>query len=127
MHASLVRSAKGAIPLHAVTAGNLKRWLPTRSRREAEWIRATNFSAKEYELLLVPGGGGLASAILGLGEAHDPLALAAFSESLPPGVYALGDVPQEVGGARGALGWVLGTYRFDRYRKKEARPLPKLV
>lgn len=127
MHASLVRSAKGAIPLHAVKADNLKRWLPTRGKREAEWIAAANFTAKEYELLLVPGGGGLASAVLGLGSGHDPLALAAFSESLPAGLYAFGDVPAEVGGLRGALAWVLGTYRFDRYRKKSARPLPKLA
>jgi leucyl aminopeptidase len=127
MHASLVRSAKGAIPLHAVEAGNLKRWLPTRAKREADWIRAANFMAREYELLLVPGGGGLASAILGLGAGDDPLALATFSESLPAGVYAFGDVPPEVGGAHGALAWILGTYRFDRYRKKDARPLAKLV
>jgi leucyl aminopeptidase len=127
MHASLVRSAKGAIPLHAIKAGNLKRWLPTRSKREADWIRAANFTAREYELLLVPGSAGLASAILGLGAGHDPLALAAFAETLPPGTYALGDLPAEIAGARGALGWVFGTYRFDRYRKKEARPLPKLI
>jgi leucyl aminopeptidase len=127
MHVSLVRSAKGAIPLHAVKADNLKRSIPTRAKREAEWIAAANFTAKEYELLLVPGSGGLASAVLGLGSGHDPLALAAFSESLPAGVYAFGDVPAEVGGARGALAWVLGTYRFDRYRKKSARQVPKLV
>jgi leucyl aminopeptidase len=127
MHVSLVRSAKGAIPLHAVKADNLKRSIPTRAKREAEWIAAANFTAKEYELLLVPGSGGLASAVLGLGSGHDPLALAAFSESLSAGVYAFGDVPAEVGGARGALAWVLGTYRFDRYRKKSARQVPKLV
>ena len=37
----------------------------------------------------------------------------------PQALYALGDVPAEFGGARGALAWVLGTYRFDRYRKKQ--------
>ena len=128
MHASLVKSAKGAIPLHAVKSDNLKRWLHTRSRREADWIRAANFAGKEHELLLVPNAtGGLASAVLGLGSGHDPLAFAAFSESLPAGVYQFGDVPPELGGARGALAWVLGTYKFDRYRKKAARALPRLV
>jgi leucyl aminopeptidase len=128
MHASLVRSARGAIPLHAVKADSLKRWLPTRGKREAEWLRAASFTAKEYELLLVPNATGrLAAAVLGLGAGHDPLALAALSESLPHGTYALGDVPPEVGGVRGALGWVLGTYTFDRYRKKQARQFPKLV
>jgi leucyl aminopeptidase len=128
MHASLVRSARGAIPLHAVKADNLKRWLPTRGKREAEWLRAANFAAKEYELLLVPNAsGGLAAAVLGLGGGRDPLALAAFSESLPQGTYVLGDVPAELAGARAALGWVLGTYKFDRYRKKQPRQFPKLV
>ncbi|MBV9571994.1 MAG: leucyl aminopeptidase family protein [Alphaproteobacteria bacterium] len=127
MHASLVKSAKGAIPLHAVKSDNLKRWLHARSRREADWIRAANFKAREQELLLVPNAaGGLASAVLGLGTGKDPLAFAIFSESLPAGIYQFGDVPSELGGAGGALAWVLGTYRFDRYRKG-ARPLPRLV
>src|SRR4051812_18632085 len=113
MHASLVRSARGAIPLHAVKSTDLKRWLPARGKREAEWLRAADFSAKQYELLLVPNAaGGLASAVLGLGSGGDPLAVAAFSESLPHGTYALGDVPAEVGATRAALAWILGTYKF---------------
>ncbi|HEY4113541.1 MAG TPA: leucyl aminopeptidase family protein [Rhizomicrobium sp.] len=128
MHASLVRSAKSAIPLHAVASDHLKRWLPTRGKREVEWLRAVNFSAKDDELLLVPNAnGGIASAILGLGKGLDPLVLAAFSEQLPPGTYSFGDVPQEFAGERGALAWILGTYKFDRYRKKNARALPKLA
>ncbi|HEX3942808.1 MAG TPA: leucyl aminopeptidase family protein, partial [Rhizomicrobium sp.] len=119
--------AKRAIPLHAVTSANLKRWLPTRSKREAEWARNANFAAKQYELLLVPGANGVASAVMGLGVGDDPLAVASFSEMLPPNIYAFGDVPQDLGGARGALAWVLGTYRFDRYQKKQARQLPKLI
>ncbi|HUJ45903.1 MAG TPA: leucyl aminopeptidase family protein [Rhizomicrobium sp.] len=128
MHASLVRSAKSAIPLHAVTSDHLKRWLPTRGKREADWLKAANFSAREHELLLVPNASGaISAAVLGLGKGIDPLALAAFSESLPQGTYALGDVPQDHGGERGALAWILGTYKFDRYRKKNTRQLPKLV
>jgi leucyl aminopeptidase len=110
-----------------VTSDNLKRWLPTRGKREAEWVGAANFTAKQYEVLLVPGVNGVASAVLGLGSGGDPLALAAFSEILPPGIYTLADVPAEIGGARGALAWVLGTYQFDRYRKKQSRQWPKLV
>jgi leucyl aminopeptidase len=127
MHSSLVKSAKRATPLHAVTSTNLKRWLPTRGKREVEWAGAANFTGKQYEVLLVPGANGVASAILGLGTGGDPLAIAAFSEMLPPGIYSLGDVPPEIGADRGALAWVLGTYRFDRYQKKQARQLPKLA
>jgi leucyl aminopeptidase len=128
MHASLVRSAKGAIPVHAIKSDNLKSWLSKRPKRESEWIRSTKFSAKEGELVLVPGASGtVSSVVLGLGKGGDPLILAAVSESLPFGVYACGDIPKEVGGARGALAWVLGMYKFDRYRRSRIARTPKLV
>jgi len=127
MHSSLARSAKGAIPLHAVRAGDLKRWLSARARREAEWVKASGFAAKDGELLLVPKADGkLAFAVLGLGEGRDVLALAAFSERLGPGTYALAGVPEEMGATTAALAWILGTYKFTRYRKN-AKAHPKLV
>jgi len=127
MHSSLAKSAKGAIPLHAVKAADLKRWLSARPKREAEWLKAAGFSAKEGELLLAPKPDGkLAFAVLGLGDGRDALALAAFSERLPHGTYALADAPQEMGGNNAALAWILGTYKFTRY-KKNAKANPKLV
>ena len=54
------------------------------------------------------------------------MALAAFSERLPDGVYRIGEVPEFCGGARAALAWALGLYAFDRYRKPKKRNL-KLV
>jgi leucyl aminopeptidase len=127
MHESLVRSAKGATPLHAVRASDLSRWLSKRSSRESAWLKNTGFGAKDHELALVPDGkGGLASAVLGLGKGTDKLALAQFSESLPQGSYAFGDVAEGFGDANGALAWILGTYQFTRYRKG-ARKFPKLM
>lgn len=128
MHACLVKSAKGATPLHAVKAADLERFLGRRPKREADWLKNAGFAAKAGELLLVPDAhGGLAFAVLGLGKEEDPLALAAFSERLPQGTYVLGEVPGEAGGARGALAWLLGTYDFTRYRKNAKKKHPKLV
>ncbi len=127
MHPSLVRSAKNAVKLHAVKAADLKRWLAARPKREAAWLKSAGFAGKDGELALVPSAsGGVASAVLGLGKGEDPLALATFSEHLPQGTYALGDVPEGFGGARGAIAWALGTYRFARYRKQKTE-VPKLV
>ena len=124
MHSSLAKSAKGAIPLHAVKASDLKRWMGARGKREAQWLKAAGFSAREGELLLVPAADGrIAFAVLGLGEGRDRFALAAFSEQLAAGTYALADVPD---GADAALAWILGTYKFTRY-KKNAKEHPKLV
>src|SRR5580704_7731386 len=127
MHPSLARSAKNATKLHAVKAADLKRFLAARPKRESAWLQKAGFSAKDGELFLVPDAkGGVASAVLGLGKGSDRLALAAFSENLPQGTYALGDIPEGFGGAQGALAWALGTYSFTRYRKS-GREFPKLV
>jgi leucyl aminopeptidase len=127
MHPSLVRRAKHAVPLHAVAQADLKAWLARRSARDSRWLRNAGFAAKSGELALIPSAdGGLAAAALGLGNADDPLALATFAESLPPRTYALADVPKKVAGEHAALGWILGTYAFDRYRKNMRVP-PKLV
>jgi leucyl aminopeptidase len=127
MHPSLVRSAKNAVKLHAVKSADLKRWLGLRPKREANWLKSAGFAGKDGELALVPAAsGGIAAAVLGLGKGDDALAFATFSENLPHGTYALGDVPKGFGGARAALAWALGTYRFARYRKS-TREIPKLV
>lgn len=127
MHTSLVKNAKGAVALHAVKAADLKAWRAKRPKREAQWLEASGFAAKDGELALIPSTGGtLACAVLGLGKGEDKLALASFSESLPQGTYALGDVPAEFAGTRAALAWLLGTYSFARYRKNK-KSFPKLV
>jgi leucyl aminopeptidase len=126
-----VKSAKGAVPLHAVKAADLKRWLASRPAREQDWLKAANFSAKDGEMTLIPGARGVAGAVLGLGKGTDKFALAQFSEQLPKGTYAFGNVAEEHGGINGVLAWILGTYVFGRYRrsgKREARlVLPKGV
>jgi leucyl aminopeptidase len=123
-----VHAADHAVPLHAVRVKDLERFLAACPESEARWLRSADFKAKENELVLIPDGkGAVASCILGLGRGSDPLALAAFSERLPPGDYALGDVPEELGAARAALAWALGTYSFDKYRGHSKKEQPRLV
>jgi leucyl aminopeptidase len=120
MHASLAKSARGAIALHAVTTKDLKAWLSRRQKREVAFLKATDFAAKEGEMRLVPGTSGeLAFAVLGLGGGTDIFSAAVFSEQLPAGVYRFETVPEAQGGANGALAWVLGTYSYSRYRKNK--------
>jgi leucyl aminopeptidase len=121
MHASFVKSAKGSIPLHAVAAKDLKGFLA-----RFPYLKASGFTAREGELRLLAGKSGLSAAVLGLGKSTDALALAAFSESLPDGVYKLGEVPAFCGGAQAVLAWALGLYQFSRYKKPSKRA-PKLV
>ena len=128
MHASLVRSARNAVALHAVTASGLKAWLAKRGRRERTFLEAAGFDAGEGKLRLVPdASGGVGFAVLGLGAGNDALALAAFSEQLPAGTYRFEFVPPAMAGATGALAWALGTYSFARYRKTKKRDVKLLL
>jgi len=122
MHVSFAKTARNAVPLHAVATGDLKSWLA-----RTPFLKASGFTARDGEVRLVPNArGDIAAAVLGLGKSKDTLALAAFSESLPDGTYRLGDVPDWCGGAHAALAWALGTYEFARYKKPKKRAL-KLV
>ncbi|HEY3778220.1 MAG TPA: leucyl aminopeptidase family protein [Rhizomicrobium sp.] len=127
MHDCLVTRAKSAVPLDAVKRPDLEGWLSRQSAHDANWLRRAGFAAKDGEILLLPAGeGNVSSAVLGLGEERDPLALAAFSEMLPEGTYLLREIPEGLGGTNGTLAWMLGTYSFDRYRKSN-RNVPKLL
>lgn len=127
MHASLVRRATDAIPLDAIRPQQIKAWLARQDAYDATWLQATRFTGKAGELRLVPSRSGkIGFGVLGMGEERDLLGLAAFSESLPEGVYAFRDVPKEWAGTTAILAWLLGTYTFDRYRKRNKR-LAKLA
>ena len=121
MHASFTKNARGAIPLHAVTTSGLAAFLKKRNKRDATWLKASGFGAKDGELRMVPNASGaIAFAVMGLGKGGDSLALAHFSEQLPAGTYAFGEIPADIGGLSGALAWALGTYQFARYKKARA-------
>jgi leucyl aminopeptidase len=122
MHASLARtSTKGAVTLNAVTAADAAAWLAR--HRDGALARASGFSGAEGTLAPLSNRDGTITAwVLGLGgmgkeKGRDAFALAAAAEKLPAGLYRLGEVPDWCGGAHAALAWIMGGYRFARYRK----------
>ena len=120
MHSSLASSAKGAIPLHAVSAREAKGWLARQKR--SGLVRASDFTGAAGALAALPDAkGGIAAWVLGLGDGRDAFALAAAASNLPAGLYRLGEVPEFCGGVHAALAWLMGGYVFDRYKKKTAR------
>ena len=85
------------------------------------WIEQSGFSASPGELQLLPGGdGSLFGALFGVGEdlSLTPLIAGTLAKKLPAGDWYL-DNPGEHA-LSCALGFGLGSYRFDRYRKKSA-------
>ena len=129
MHPGLAARATAAISLHAVTAREARAWLANDKSRgkQRRPLSAMGFTGASGQLMALPDAGGNVRAwVLGLGEGRDAFALALAAEKLPAGTYRLGDVPDRCGGANAALGWLMGGYAFDRYKKKK-RTTPRLV
>jgi leucyl aminopeptidase len=118
-----------ALPLHAVTPAGLDALLATLPAEQAAFLRASRFAAKAQDLRLLPGGAGLAGAVLGLGadpvEAARPWAFGGAPCALPEGTtWRIEGAPDP---AAAVLGWCLGAYRFRRLKSDAGRAAAQLV
>jgi len=110
-------STADALPLHVVTRDSLASWRATQPANVGAWLDAQGFDASPFSSITLPGSdGGIAGAVIGVGDALDPFAYGHAPYALPARTFALaGELPDD---ARNALqlGWGLGAYRFNRYR-----------
>lgn len=117
------RATAGTIPVTPVAAAGLEAWAAAADGRAANWLRATGFKAKPGEIALVPDEkGGIARVLLGV-ESAGRIGLWEFAGlpgALPQGRYAVDAEIDPADATRAALGWALGTYRFDRYTSMPA-------
>lgn len=115
--------AADARAVHLVTRESLAD-LPLNEAARA-WVEASGFTAAPGKLLLLPGEGGrISGALLGMAdrrEAFSPLATGALARALPDGAWQFAKAPHEPELA--ALGLMLGSYSFTRYRKAESRDI----
>lgn len=89
---------------------------------DAGWAAVNGFSGDAGILVVPDGSGGIARVLVGTGADapdRDFWAIAGLSESLPEGTYKLAEEPAEPAATRMALGWALGSYVFDRYKKRK--------
>jgi leucyl aminopeptidase len=126
---SLIEDDPGAVPIIALSKTGFDTWREQASAHEREWVAATGFSAEPGKLSLVPDKEGrLGRVLVGLPEEGSAMwTLAGFSETAPSGAYRLDAVPEGTDASHLALGWALGTYAFDLYRKKEKKDGAKLA
>lgn len=112
-----------ALPVHMVTAETFQDLRLDVSH--AAWAKANGFSGKEGQLLVLPGKDGLAAgALFGApvdGNGFASLATGALARQLPEGDWYFAAAPEHPDLA--ALGVILGSYQFDRYKKSKPRAL----
>ena len=123
--------AAPSLPLHVIASDSLPDWVGGPGAAWAGWLAASEFEAGLGEVRLLPGPIGVAGAVIGLGTAKARLrtrfGLAKAVAALPKGAWHLAGKLAEADAKEAALGWLLASYRFDRYRPKKAAPdLPLL-
>jgi leucyl aminopeptidase len=111
------------ITLTPVAKSGFTAWQKKQPKRAAAWIAAGGFKADPGAVLLLPSGGkgdsAVGGALVGVDGDGDIWSWGAAAERLAAGRYALDETVPDAAAARAALGWALGSYRFDRYRKSE--------
>jgi leucyl aminopeptidase len=85
---------------------------------------AAEFKGKAGQVLVVPGSDGATVRVLfGIGDAArvEAMAFRALPARLPAGDYHIEGAPDRLDAAAIALAFALGSYGFDRYRKKREK------
>jgi leucyl aminopeptidase len=125
MHPAFATRGGTAVPIWFVTDATwpvLRQALDQSARSFAD---ASGFEPKPAECLLLPGAAGLSGVLFGLespGKAQrDPFLTGRLPALLPAGAYRFGNSPPD--SRLAALGFALGSYRFGRYRKHDAKEM----
>ncbi|MEZ5477588.1 MAG: leucyl aminopeptidase family protein [Thiolinea sp.] len=119
---------ENSTPIRLIVPTRLEEVLAGLPKAARNWVGASRFQAKAGEYCLIPDEEGLPALVLvGLVPDEGLLwSLAALPASLPEGDYHLeGDWADE-DISQAALGWGLGSYRFEQFRKAAEAVEPRL-
>lgn len=107
-----------ATPIVLVTTANYSRAAKKLTEKQRNWLTANAFTAKPGGLCGVPGeDGSVERYFVGIDNIEDPFAVADLPKRLPEGEYALEGTGVRSSLESLAIGWGLGSYVFNRYKK----------
>lgn len=123
----LTQPPADAIALIPVAEANYSAWRQRQGTALQRWLDHTGFAARAGSSCLIPADGQRVDAIVvGVDPTAAPWQLAGLATSLPPGDYRLEDDWDGVTRTQAALGWLLGSYQFDRYKTLQ-KPAARLA
>ena len=120
-------SGEEAIPVWPITEEILPVWSASLPEAQSNWVEQHSFTAARGKICVVPASDGrIAGIAFGLGNgAAEGRIFGDLPFALPNGVYRI--EPQagaDIDLERAALGWLLGSYSFDRYKSKAKHKNP---
>ncbi|MEP6896891.1 MAG: leucyl aminopeptidase family protein, partial [Rhodanobacter sp.] len=112
-----------SIPIETTDAAHLAATRRRLSAAQRRWLSDSGFDASAGSFaLLADDGGKLVRVLAGVDGDNAFGALAALPVTLPLGTYHLAAEGVLTDNVRAALGWALGAYQFNRYRKPKRAP-----
>lgn len=107
-------------PIHLVDQDDYKSWLKGQPVAVKRWLDASAFDGSAGRFTLLPDDKkGVGGVLVGIDRTDMLWSCAALPAALPLGRYRIESDLSSVDASAVALGWLLGTYRFDRYRTFE--------
>ncbi|MBU6266130.1 MAG: leucyl aminopeptidase family protein [Sphingomonadales bacterium] len=127
--ADLIRPDKGgaATAIHLVSKDTADAWLAQRSAAQRAQLAAQKFKGEGTSHAIYSEGDHVA-VVAGVANPAklSSWCLAKLAEVLPAGTYRLADAAAS-DAAPALIGWVLGQYRFDRYRADSPSEGPRVL
>ena len=119
-------STPNSIPVHVIDAEDFASWADLQTPLTKAWVTTNGFSGLLHQALIIPSpDGSPLMAIAGYGTAvtrkRGRFHLAGAAAKFPKGIYHIASGIAGEHPAQEALGWLLQSYRFDRY--KSAPPM----
>jgi leucyl aminopeptidase len=125
----IIEASQVAAPVHAVYETETAEFLDGRRAFVRALAQMQEFKGRPGQTLVAPDtSGGVDRVLFGLGApgAVDAMVFRALPAKLPAGDYRIAMAPRAFPADQIALAFALGSYRFDRYKKKSAER-PRLV
>lgn len=113
-----------AVPIQPIAKDEAKKRIERLKPRLRAWLGASGFTGAAGQMQLAPDeNGGLERVFVGAGDGDPRWVLGDLPGRLPPGRYRLDAGYSKRGATSAALGWALGCYSFDRYKKRAKKSI----
>ena len=121
-------SGQPATPIHLVAPDTVDAWRASLTDVGRAWTERAGFAGRAGQSASLPGATGAPEAVVvGTGDGAGIATLGDLARQLPEGDYRLQVDLDAQRRRRVLLGWGLGAYRFERYRKADRAPARLLV
>jgi leucyl aminopeptidase len=123
-----VDRAPSALPVQVVLASKWRAWLKEQTAARRAWLESSGVSGGAGDLAVFPGRDGkTAGAVLVLSAKPTLWDFGALATRLPAGTWRLAGDTAPVAPTDAAVAIGLGTWRFERYRSRKAKPAARIV